>query len=495
MQKFIQVSRYFVLLFLISLIFQNLAVFAFPFGDIKVNTLNQGNGHHARSTIALGSDGGFVVCWTDPGRYFNSEGWIQCQRFNSDGSKKASEIQVNSSPHQVDNPAVILDSDNNYIVCWNDGVLNAVRCRKVDVYDNFVGSEFQANTTGYLGSTNETVSMGISSNDNIIVCWERVPKKEGNNTSAVYCQNFNKQLEILGSEIRIDNGAYQFNLNPSVSRNSNGLFVVCWTIPYEVICQRLDENGNKQDDNFKINTLSDYQIDRVRIGLDNYLDLIACWEEYGNSGVSEKIICQRIDKDNQKIGTQFHPYTFQGTKFITHNLSVNINGESVICWQSQNQISQYFNVFCQQYNSDGSLHFAEYKAALSNYDSESGPSVALNTNGQMVTCWNVDYISGAPSDIYCNGRLWDNDPNPPPTPTITKTPTPTLTPSPTLTPTQVPTMTQAPTPTKRHSRSRIPPKPIPTRIPRKNSPKYEDVLQKLYERMCSLGLSAYCSNT
>lgn len=242
-KRFIPVSFYLGLFLLISLIFQNSVALAFPFGDLKANNINQINGHHARSTIALSDDGEFVVCRDDQGRYFNSEGWIQCQRFNPDGSKNGGEVQVNSSPHYVVNAALVTDSTKNYVVCWNDGVLDAVRCRKVDENNNFVGSEFQANTTGYLGSTSARISIGIGSSNNFIVCWPR--REEGNSGLAVYCQNFNKQTEKIGDEFRIDDGTYQFNMGPNVSRNNNGMSVVCWTTEYEVVCQRLDENGNK----------------------------------------------------------------------------------------------------------------------------------------------------------------------------------------------------------------------------------------------------------
>lgn len=444
-KKFVLFSLYLGLFLLISLISQNSVALAFPFGDLKASNINQINGHHARSTIALSDDGEFVVCRDDQGRYFNSEGWIQCQRFNPDGSKNGGEVQVNSSPHYVVNANLIMDSTKNYVVCWNDGVLNAVRCRKVDENNNLVGSEFQANTTGYLGSTNTKISVGIGSDDNFIVCWEGVPNKEGNTTSAVYCQNFDKQTEIIGNEFRIDDGTYQFNMGPSVSRNNNGLSVICWTTEYEVVCQRLEENDNKIGNNFKINAPSEYQIDRVKVGLDNSLNILTCWEEYGNTGVSEKIKCQRINKDSQKIGSQFQPYTFQGTKFTGHNLSVNENGESVVCWQSQGQIGLYDHAFCQQYNSDGSLHFTEYKTALLDYDSESEPSVSLNNIGQIVSCWDVNYLSGNPTDIYCNGRQWGNDPNPSTTPTSTPTPTNIPTPTPvSMAPTETPTPTPSP---------------------------------------------------
>ena len=127
---------------------------AVVFSEHGVNTVTAGSQTEADVTTL--ADGGFAVVWVDSlgsGGDFSGTS-IKLQAFNTDGTKRGSEILVNTSADQNQSePSLDTLSDGRLIVTWRDdsvggavGDASVIRAQIVDPREGTVNGNDQANT-------------------------------------------------------------------------------------------------------------------------------------------------------------------------------------------------------------------------------------------------------------------------------------------------------------------------------------------------------------
>jgi hypothetical protein len=85
--------------------------------EFRVNTYTTNS--QRNPSVAIDSDGDFVVAWQSNGQDGSNYG-IYAQRYNSSGTAQGSEFRVNSytTGHQR-NHSVAIDSDGDFVVAWH----------------------------------------------------------------------------------------------------------------------------------------------------------------------------------------------------------------------------------------------------------------------------------------------------------------------------------------------------------------------------------------
>ncbi len=86
-------------------------------GRIQVNTTT--SGHHTEASMAMDSDGDFIVTWTRGTASDPAE--LLAQKFNSDGTPNGTEFQVDATPDQVPpHASLAMTNINRFVVTWTD---------------------------------------------------------------------------------------------------------------------------------------------------------------------------------------------------------------------------------------------------------------------------------------------------------------------------------------------------------------------------------------
>jgi len=196
------------------------------FAHAPLNTYTSGDQDSA--SVAMAPDGSFVVVWRSDGQDGDSGG-IYGQQFLGNGSKSGPEFGVNSylTGDQAQ-PSVAVDSGGNFVVVWSslnqDGNGWGVYGQRFSSSGAKIGSEFRVNT--YTSGNQIQPSASVSSSGEFVVVWSsNGPDGSG---SAVVGQRYYSDGAALGVEFVANSFTGGNQMQPSVSTNGVGSFLVVW---------------------------------------------------------------------------------------------------------------------------------------------------------------------------------------------------------------------------------------------------------------------------
>jgi len=193
--------------------------------EFQVNTYTNIKSSPSVSNL---TNGEFVICWVGSGQDTNSYG-IYYQLFNSDGSKKGTEFQVATSIYYYfKKPNVTHLTNGDFIICWwsyswNPNIFN-ISFQLFNSDGSKRGSEFQVNT--YKKYTNYNPCVSHLTNGDFIICWESM--QQDSTYLGIYGQLFNSNGSKKGTYFQMNSYINSDQYNPSISNLSNDRFAVCW---------------------------------------------------------------------------------------------------------------------------------------------------------------------------------------------------------------------------------------------------------------------------
>ena len=138
-------------------------------GEFQVNVVAGGNQRF--SSIGAEPDGDFVVVWES---FDGSEFGVFARRFNSSGVAQAGQFQINTyTTSNQYRPAVDVDADGDFVVAWTsegqDGSINGIFARRFNSAGAAVTGEFMINTTTQ--SVQTVPGVASESNGDFVVVW------------------------------------------------------------------------------------------------------------------------------------------------------------------------------------------------------------------------------------------------------------------------------------------------------------------------------------
>jgi len=172
-------------------------------------------------------DGGFVVCWQGgDGSEYGTYG----QLFNSDGSMRKDEFQVNTYTNDYQGDVKVSNtlSGGGFAVCWSsncqDGSSFGIYGQLFENDGSRRGTEFQVNTSTFLQQEGTSIS-GLE-DGRFVICWEDNSQYYNEGQWLISGQIFNSDGSKHGPEFRITENPY--SLMPAVSSLKGGGFFICW---------------------------------------------------------------------------------------------------------------------------------------------------------------------------------------------------------------------------------------------------------------------------
>jgi Secretion system C-terminal sorting domain len=125
-------------------------------------------------SIAIDNDGDFVVAWESILQDGDSYG-IYAQRYNSSGTAQGTEFRVNTyTTHRQRFPSIAIDSDGDFVVAWQshgqDGSVYGIYAQQYNSSGTAQGSEFMVNT--YTSNNQNVPSIAMDSDGDFVVAWQ-----------------------------------------------------------------------------------------------------------------------------------------------------------------------------------------------------------------------------------------------------------------------------------------------------------------------------------
>lgn len=380
-------------------------------------------------SVAMDSNGDFVVTWQSTGSPGNDNVYnsIQARLFNSSGTPLATQFQVNSFTNGTqNNPSVAMDSDGDFVVVWqSDGAAGdasyySVQGARFNSVGVLQGSQFQANTL----TTNdqELPAVAMDSSGNFVVVWESQGSSGSDNSfRSIQRRRYNSGGTALdAAEIQVN--AYTTNRQnrPAVAMDSDGDFVVAWESYlgnggdpyYSIQAQRFNSNGTAQNGQFQVNSYTTNYQYRPAVGMDSDGDFVIVWDSSGSNGSdnSNTSIQGRVFSDTGlSVLSEFQVNQYTTSGQTRPAVAVDSDGDFIVAWQSNGSAggdTASYSIQAQQ------LDFGQIDHQANNYTTgnQSQPAVASDGDGDFVIVWQSDGSVGNDNDgLSIQARLYDGN--------------------------------------------------------------------------------------
>ncbi|WP_218964184.1 hypothetical protein, partial [Nostoc linckia] len=382
--------------------------------EFQVNTYI--DNEQKNPTVAMDSDGDFVIAWTTYGQDGSGFG-IYAQRYNSAGIPQGNEFQINTSTtgDQI-NPTVAIDSTGDFIISWQsqDESGNGIYAQRYNSAGVAQGGEFKVNSSSNGEQINPTVAM--DADGDFVISWQS--KDQDGSGYGIYAQRYNSAGVAQGGEFKVNTYTIDHQSNPTVAMDADGDFVISWQSYYQdnsyygIYAQRYNSAGVAQGGEFKVNTYTLKDQRNSTVAMDGVGNFIISWSSLGQDGASYGIYAQRYNSAGVAQGGEFKVNTYTTSSQDNPTVAINAStGDFIISWQSLGQDGSNDGIYAQRYNSAGVAQGNEFQVNTYTQSYQNSPTVAMASNGEFVISWQSLDQDGSVNGIYA--QLYNSNNAPP----------------------------------------------------------------------------------
>lgn len=375
-----------------------------PGPEFKVNTFTANDQDSCE--VAVDASGNYVIVWESMQQDGDGFG-IFGQRYNASGVPSGSEFQVNThtTGHQL-HPSVAMDANGDFVVAWEsnpqDGSQYGVYAQRYNFAGVPQGGEFQVNT--YTSSHQREVSVAMNAGGNFVISW--TSHSQDGSGYGIYAQRYNPAGAPEGAEFHVTTYTTQNQRNSEVAIDTAGDFVVTWESrfqdgsEYGVYAQRFDAAGNAVGPEFRVNTETTGAQGLPVVEMSIGGDFVIAWESFGQDGSDKGVYAQRYSADGTPLGGEFRVNTHTSADQQRVSVGIDAAGNFVIAWDSETADAGILEVFAQRYDSNGVPLGSEFQVNVYTTSYQFDPAVAIDLDGNFVVAWRSDYQDGWQDGIY-----------------------------------------------------------------------------------------------
>jgi len=309
-------------------------------------------------SIAMDSDGDFVITWQSliQGGSYNG---VYAQRYNAAGAAQGVEFQVNTYTNGQDQPSVAVDSDGDFVITWQDvsgqdGDAFGIYAQRYNASGMVQGAEFQVNT--YTTNPQRFPSIAMDSDGDFVISWESGSQDEvGYDGFGVYAQRYNAAGVAQGAEFQVNTYTTGDQRRSSIAMDNDGDFVIAWMSYYQdgsvygIYAQRYNAAGVVQGAEFKVNTYTTNYQKFPSIAMDNDGDFVIAWQSTGQDGSGYGVYAQRYNAAGVAQGTEFQVNSYTTSGQPVPSIAMDNDGDFVIAWWSYTQDGDGYGIYAQRY--------------------------------------------------------------------------------------------------------------------------------------------------
>jgi hypothetical protein len=380
-----------------------------PAIQISGNSSSQTNPVTSKTT-AMDANGNFVVVWSTnvPGSGYSIFG----QRYNNLGVAQGSAFQVNTftGGNQTD-PTVAMNATGSFVVTWSSfgqiGSGSNIYARSYNALGVALSAPVHVNTT--VGPQEDNSSIAMDAGGNYVVTWS------GNQSGnwEIYGQRFSAQGVAQGGQFQVNTNMTGGHDYSSVAMDAASSFVVTWTSlggqdgsGWGVYAQQYNAQGVVQGGEFQVNTYTAGSQGYSTVAMNpNSGDFVITWSSNGEDGSGWGVYAQCFNAQGVKQGPEFRANTYTTSDQTGASVAVDGNDNILITWQSNNENGKGWAIYAQQYVWSGTAIGTEFRVNSTIVGNQQYASVATDGKGDAVVVWTN--TSGSTPGVY--GQLFGLD--------------------------------------------------------------------------------------
>ncbi|MEM6784506.1 MAG: hypothetical protein AAF624_12320, partial [Bacteroidota bacterium] len=383
--------------------------------EFAVNTFTTGN--QGFPSVAMDADGDFVIAWQSAGQdepSYPSYGGVYAQRYDASGVAQGAEFLVNTFTTDTQGfPTVAMDTEGDFVVAWASYGQDAsgtygIFAQRYTSTGGLVGAEFQVNT--FTTDTQNSPSVAIDAVGDFVVAWES--SNQDGSDRGIYAQRFDAAAASSGSEFLVNTFTTGGQGSPAVASDADGDVVVVWTSDGQegsganLYAQRYDAGGNTVGAEFRVNSFTTSDPGSAAVAMDANGDFVVVWDAESETGEDAGgVFAQRFNADGSTPtvnGAQFRVNTFTTGNQEGPSVAMDDAGNFVVAWSSYGQDGEYGGIYAQRYDASGNTVGGEFLVNTTTTNGQLGPAVAMDADGDFVVAWE-SYGQDDPDVTYYSG--------------------------------------------------------------------------------------------
>ena len=329
---------------------------------------------------------------------------IRGQRYNANGSKRGSEFVVNSnsSTGQFNiSPSVAMDSDGDFVVAWSSGggqqgKYEDIHIQRYNNRGNKQGSEIliEATTSQSLGQP----AVAMDADGDFVVSWTQ--GSEEPNATSVRFQRYNQNGVPQGTVTPVSNTPDERQFNPAIGINDSGGFVISWmsgsNSNYNIYAQAYAMDGTSLSSDTQVNTMvlqnagQNIIVNRSQpsVAMDNIGNFVVSWAS-GTENTST-VFAQQFNSTAQKQGQELLLNDNTSAFAAFADVAMDSDGDFIVSWSESGSEGKYgfgteSDIFAKRYNNAGV--FQEEIVGIDSQLSANLPAVAMDDDGDVAFAW------------------------------------------------------------------------------------------------------------
>jgi Secretion system C-terminal sorting domain len=303
----------------------------------------------------MDSDGDFVIAWHSVGQDGDGFG-VYAQRYNSSGVAQGTEFLVNTytTSYQFF-PSIAMDSDGDFVIAWTSDGQNGdywgVYAQRYNSSGVAQGTEFLVNT--YTTSDQGIPSIAMDSDGDFVIAW--LSDGQDGSGTGVYAQRYNSIGVAQGTEFLVNTYTTSYQGQPSIAMDSDGDFVIAWQSYGQdgnysgVYAQRYNSSGLAQGTEFLVNTYTTSPQSSPSIAMDGDGDFVIAWTSYGQDEDGSGVYAQGYNSSGLAQGGEFLVNTYTTGYQFESSIAMDSDGDFVIAWTSDGQDGSGNGIYAQRY--------------------------------------------------------------------------------------------------------------------------------------------------
>lgn len=381
-------------------------------GDAIVNQTTAGVqstvGTAAGRQVAVNGAGVTVAVWRDQSA--NTNGAIVARLFDASGNALTDEIQVSSNNARTqDEPSVAIDAAGNFVVVWTqgnsaDGSGLGIFGRTFDAAGNSTSAEFLINqvTAEDQWRAQVAINPNTASGIDFYVTWSRY--FQSGSSSGVQARGFTWSGAPVISEFDVNTTGTNDQENSSIAYAGNGTALIVWQSQYQdgsgwgIYGQRLNASGGLSGGEFRINTtLAGDQIN-PDVSADAAGNFVVVWTQATGGSAGSDVMGQRISAAGNKIGSEFMVSSSSAHDQTDAAVAMGADGRFLVTWQAMQQDQgATAGIYAREFRPDGTAAAGEFLVNDTVAGDQLAPSIAY-AGERAVIVWSGRSDSSLPID-------------------------------------------------------------------------------------------------
>lgn len=369
---------------------------------VNINTTDYQN----NPSIAVLTNGGFVVAWQGYGKQDGSGYGIYLRLYDANGTPQSNEIAVATGTSKADVCATSL-SNGNFVVVWNsyDQIIASsweIYARRYTLNGAALSGEFLVNTY-YTAGQEVHPSIGVLSTGDFVIAWTSYGQDADG--GGIYAQRYAMNGTALGAQFSVNTQTIGDQTRSSTTGLSNGEFIIVWASTSQdnsgqgVYAQRFATNGTKQDNEFKVNTYTINNQLSPRVNSISSDSFVVTWASDGQDSNGYGIYAQRFALNGTALGSEFRVNTYTTFNQTNPRVTALIDNEFMIAWSDDGRDGSGYGVYAQRYAVNGVPRGGQFLVNSYTLNDQSNPSLAALTSGDFVVVWRSNQNS-SDDEVY-----------------------------------------------------------------------------------------------